>query len=427
LGFFAVFLDTGFLVAAFFAVFLDTGFLVAAFFAVFFGAGFLVAAFFAVFFGTGFLVAAFFAVFFGAGFLVAAFFAVFFAAGFLLAAFFATLRADFFLAICAFDVFFFTFFDCLVCFGGALPAVFAAVFVAAAALDVRFFFAVFRAACPLDALLRADVAAFFRVALRFAIARHPPLGRNRATQPTLISPTAPRVNSLRQWAAPRAGPGYAIPIMRIRERLAFLGQTSSDFERTGALQPSSRYLARAMTAPLRETPADARKARRILEIGPGTGAVTRSIAACMGPEDELECYEINGEFARYLERAVHEDPQMAPVADRIVVHHAPAQELAATRPFDFALCSVPLNNFDAATIEAILGPVFAALRRGGPLTLFEYLAFPRLRRTLSWGDAGQRLATAGATKERWLSAHGHGSTVVLRNLPPARVHRLVAS
>jgi len=275
-------------------------------------------------------------------------------------------------------------------------------------------------------LLTADLAAFFRVALRFAIVRHPPVGKNRPTQRTLISPAAPRVNSLGQWAAPRTDPGYAIPIMRFRERLAFFGQTSSNFEQTGALQPSSRYLAWAMTAPLRETLAGAGTARRILEIGPGTGAVTRSIATCMGPEDELECYEINEEFARYLERAVREDPQMAPVADRIVVHHAPAQELAATRPFDFAVCSAPLNNFDAETIEAILGPVFAALHGGGPLTLFEYLAFPRLRRTLSWGSAGRRLAAAAAAKEKWLSVHSRGSTIVLRNLPPARVHHLVA-
>ena len=147
----------------------------------------------------------------------------------------------------------------------------------------------------------------------------------------------------------------------------------------------------------------------------------------MGPADELECYEINREFVRFLERAIHEDPRLAPVADRITIHHAPAQELAPDRPFDFALCSAPLNNFDAETIDAILRATFAALKVGGTLTLFEYLAFPAMRRALSRGDARRRLSAAEEAKRRWLSRHGRGSAIVLRNLPPARVHRLTAS
>lgn len=215
--------------------------------------------------------------------------------------------------------------------------------------------------------------------------------------------------------------------MGIRERIAFVAQTGWSFEQTGALQPSSTYLARAMAEPLRTARARSDARRRILEIGPGTGAVTRSIAASMGPADELECYEINREFVRFLERAVQEDPRLTPVADRVTIHHAPAQELSPARPFDFALCSAPLNNFDAETVNAILQATFAALKNGGTLTLFEYLAFPAVRRALSRGDARRRLSAAEEAKRRWLSAPGHASTIVLRNLPPARVHRLTAS
>jgi len=213
--------------------------------------------------------------------------------------------------------------------------------------------------------------------------------------------------------------------MSLRERIAFFGQMRSNFEHTGAVQPSSRFLARAMAAPLQHRHATSAAHRlRILEIGPGTGAVTRAIAASMGPEDELVCYEINAEFVRLLRQILQRDPALATVAERITVHHAPAQNLDGDEPFDIAVCSAPLNNFDAATIDAVLDAMMGALKPGGRATLFEYVLFPRLRRAISRGPGGERLRQSEAAKSLWLGRHGHATVTVLRNLPPARVHEL---
>lgn len=214
--------------------------------------------------------------------------------------------------------------------------------------------------------------------------------------------------------------------MSLRERIAFLGQMRANFEHTGAVQPSSRFLARAMAAPLLRRGVSRPRATgaRILEIGPGTGAVTRAIAAAMAPRDELVCYEINPEFARLLRGALSDDPALQHVADRIEVRIAPAQELERGDGFDVAVCSAPLNNFDAATIDAILSAVLDALRPGGTTTLFEYLLLPATRRMVTRGAAGERLRAAEAAKSRWLRRYASRSTVVWRNLPPARVHEL---
>ena len=213
--------------------------------------------------------------------------------------------------------------------------------------------------------------------------------------------------------------------MSIRERIAFFGQMRSNFKQTGAIQPSSRRLAEAMTAPLRRFHAgDATTATRILEIGPGTGAVTRAIAACMGPHDQLDCYEINREFVHYLRDAIHHDAALAPRADQIRIHHAAAQKLTRTDRFDFAICSVPLNNFDAVAIDAILEPMLGAVTARGAATLFEYLFFPALRRAISAGAVGRRLGAAQSAKSKWLARCGRDSSLVLRNVPPARVHEL---
>ena len=211
--------------------------------------------------------------------------------------------------------------------------------------------------------------------------------------------------------------------MSISERFAFFSQVRGNFEETGGIQPPSRYLAEAMAAPLRRFRlADANTPVRILEIGPGTGAITRAICTCMGPQDKLDCYEINEEFVRYLGGAIHRDEILAPVADQIHIHHAPAQELTKGDRFDFAICSAPLNNFDAATINAILEPMLAAVTEQGTATLFEYVFFPALRRAFAQRALRTRLREAQSEKSQWLTRCGRNSMLVLRNLPPARIH-----
>lgn len=210
--------------------------------------------------------------------------------------------------------------------------------------------------------------------------------------------------------------------MSFRERIAFLRQSRADFHHTGAVQPSSRWLARAMTRPLRRAPAGR---RRIVEIGPGTGAVTRAIASALEPGDRLECYEINPEFCRFLERRLESDPELRPVREQIHVHNAPAQDLAADEPFDFVVCSAPLNNFDAEVIDAIFEAAFDALAPGGTFTFFEYAWLPGWKRALSRGRSRQRLEAARRAKQRHLTARPHTSGLVLLNLPPARAHHLV--
>ncbi|HJN47731.1 MAG TPA: methyltransferase domain-containing protein [Acidobacteriota bacterium] len=211
--------------------------------------------------------------------------------------------------------------------------------------------------------------------------------------------------------------------MSISERFTFFTQARSNFEQTGAIQSSSRYLAEAMAAPLRRFRiTDAITPVRILEIGPGTGAITRAICTCMGPQDKLDCYEINAEFVQYLGGAIHRDKVLAPVADQIRIHHAPAQELTKGDRFDFAICSAPLNNFDAATINAILEPMLVAVTAQGTATLFEYIFFPALRRAFAQGDLRTRLREAQSEKSQWLTTCGRNSMLVLRNIPPARVH-----
>ena len=76
----------------------------------------------------------------------------------------------------------------------------------------------------------------------------------------------------------------------------FFRECRRHFHTTGAILPSSRFLARALVRQLRGP----RPACRILEVGPGTGSVTCEIARRMLPGDRLDAVEINAHFVAVL-------------------------------------------------------------------------------------------------------------------------------
>lgn len=208
--------------------------------------------------------------------------------------------------------------------------------------------------------------------------------------------------------------------MSLSERLAFLTQFRREFATTGAVQPSSRFLAREMTAPLRkrrqQTP-DA--ALHIVEMGPGTGAVTRAIADAMGPADRLDCWEINPTFADYLRDTIRRDPAFAARRDRITVHCAPAQEADLADRAHFVICSVPLNNLPAIAVEAIFARGFDLLEAGGWFTYFEYPVLPRLKYGLADATERHRIDAIAAIKASYRERESQ-SRIVPINVPPAR-------
>jgi len=208
--------------------------------------------------------------------------------------------------------------------------------------------------------------------------------------------------------------------VRLTERIAFLKQFRRQLVATGAVQPSSRFLARAMTAPFRQARDRAPGHQlSVVEMGPGTGAVTAAIAEAMGAQDTLDCYEINREFADYLRRRLDTDPIFAASRDRITVHCAPAQEAAPARPADFVICSVPLNNLPSGVVRAIIERGFELLPPGGVFTFFEYPVLPRLKRLLSDAAERARIDAVSAVKQSY-RVQQQGATIVLRNIPPAR-------
>ena len=228
----------------------------------------------------------------------------------------------------------------------------------------------------------------------------------------------PCVNSLRGCASPTAVgvARYPRPV-RYRERLAFWRQFQHQFASTGAIQPSSRFLAHAMTEPLRgQRPAGG---VRIVEMGPGTGAVTRGIVDAMQPQDQLDCFELNPEFADYLRERVASDPAFAAGRPRIRIHTGDASRAQIDEAADFVICSVPLNNLSVEAVASILDAGRRVLAGKGWFTYFEYVLLPRLHRATAGNRERDRIRAVRALKADF-RGDTSSSRLVLLNLPPAR-------
>ncbi|MCD4726024.1 MAG: methyltransferase domain-containing protein, partial [Pirellulales bacterium] len=164
--------------------------------------------------------------------------------------------------------------------------------------------------------------------------------------------------------------------------------------------------------------------RKILEVGPGTGAVTRRIVGGMGADDQLDLVELNGTFVRQLERRFQTEPAFRGVADRARIHHCPIEELPGDESYDVIVSGLPLNNFSAADVERILAVLTDRLAPEGMLSFFEYIAVRPARALLSGRVERTRLRTIGRTMRSVLKHHEIRRDAVWLNVPPAWVHHL---
>ncbi len=202
----------------------------------------------------------------------------------------------------------------------------------------------------------------------------------------------------------------------------FFKEFFRNFHTTGAVMPSGRFLAAALARFVREgTDTD----RKILEVGPGTGAVTRWIIPAMRDGDRLDLVELNESFAARLRHRFEHDPAFRAIAPQSRVLHCGVEELAATERYDLIVSGLPLNNFSAEAVERILAVMVGLLQPGGTLSFFEYIGIRRLRSLVSRGAERRRLQRIGRAMDAVLGDHEIARDRIYPNVPPAWVHHVM--
>ncbi len=176
----------------------------------------------------------------------------------------------------------------------------------------------------------------------------------------------------------------------VTEQLRFLGRLIASPRGVGAIAPSSVRLARAMAAQM-----DLGRDGPVLELGAGTGALTREILARGIAPERLTIIERDLSFVKLIVtrfpgvRVVHGD---AFALDKVLVGYP---------SFSAVISGLPLLNHPADKRASLAETVLSKLEPGAPFIQFSY------------GLTKPVVPPKGTSAKH--------AAFVLRNLPPAHV------
>jgi phosphatidylethanolamine/phosphatidyl-N-methylethanolamine N-methyltransferase len=206
------------------------------------------------------------------------------------------------------------------------------------------------------------------------------------------------------------------------DTLTFLKELPKSFRQIGAVIPSSRALAKALARPVRL----AKEPIRILEVGPGTGPITRQILRFMGSEDTLLICELNATFLQRLQSKLEKNPFFQRHRDRVNFFQGPVQNLVdrgLENSFDAIVSSLPFSNFAPDVVEEILNLFSALLAPNGTFTFCEYVGLRKLSAIVRPAHERARAKAVDAVVDRWMESWEIAGQVkkdfTLLNVPPA--------
>jgi len=109
-----------------------------------------------------------------------------------------------------------------------------------------------------------------------------------------------------------------------------------NIKHVGAVAPSSASLVREMVKPLTKRVLSSDKPIRILELGPGTGPVTKEIVNLMRPQDHLDIVELDVKFFELIKKNF--------TAPNIQVYGMNVMDFESDQTYDFLISSIPYDQ-----------------------------------------------------------------------------------
>lgn len=198
----------------------------------------------------------------------------------------------------------------------------------------------------------------------------------------------------------------------------FLTQFLAKSRQIGSILPSSMALARTMAGCI-STHRNS-DSLSVLELGAGTGAITRGLVETLNPLDWLTCIEMNPAFAHPLRERLREWRTGGKVC-HLELFEGNFLRFDPVAPYDWVVCGLPLNNFSVDGIEAISRKVHQILKPSGYFVFFEYAKIRRIKSLISGPKEKARLNALDEIYKRVIVPKAVVSKIVWTNVPPALV------
>ena len=178
-----------------------------------------------------------------------------------------------------------------------------------------------------------------------------------------------------------------------------------DLKQVGAIAPSSKFLAKDLVAKLKQHTSDSNcPPLNILEIGAGTGPLTKQITKHLRSEDNLDIVEIHKKFYQIVKQKYQRS--------NIHIHNRDILNFQPDQQYDFIFSSLPYENMPEEISQQIWKKKLQLCCPDAYISYFKYLKFRNFKSDF---------------EEKVVERFGQNKKLVFLNLPPAKIYTLEIS
>ncbi len=174
-----------------------------------------------------------------------------------------------------------------------------------------------------------------------------------------------------------------------------------NLKETGAVAPSSKFLARDLIEPLSAAIGKSNSPFNILELGPGTGSLTREIVKLLRPDDHLDIVEVQEKFFEIITQKF--------CRSNTTVYLRDILQFQSDRRYKFIFSSLPYDIMPHNIIRQIWQKKLSLCAPEAYICYFKYVKFREFK---------------SEYEEQMVNKYKQNKKMVFRNLPPANIYTL---
>lgn len=197
------------------------------------------------------------------------------------------------------------------------------------------------------------------------------------------------------------------------ESFLFLNNFFSNPDTVGSVIPSSKSLAKEIISKINI----AGRPLKILEVGAGTGVMTKEISRKIRPEDLVDVIEVDYNFCDLLYEKFS-------LKENVHVNCVSILDWNPGYLYDYIISGLPFNAFDAEFVSLILEKYKKLLKPGGIISYFEYIALADIKHFFLSGEKKNKFSKTITTTTSFRNSFEFARGTVFSNVPPARVYHL---
>ncbi len=185
--------------------------------------------------------------------------------------------------------------------------------------------------------------------------------------------------------------------------------------KVGAIAPCSSYTAKELTRYIYHN--RKKKVLRILEVGAGTGAVTKEIVSKLKKDDQLDVVELDQNYCTLLHEKFGQQSNVA-------IHCISITDFVSDAPYDLIISTLPFNSLPTELFQQVVHHYTNLIKPGGHIAYIEYVGLANVKRLMLTKQERESFDKKCAVLKQWRTMNGVHTEVVVRNLPPAYVYHL---